>query len=246
MTDGTLFRDNFLFWDGLSADFFVPCGGRPESVHLGNVDRMFNKYGQPRFKYIVEGANLFVTDSARDVLQDSGVILFKDASTNKGGVTCSSLEVLVSLAMTDQEYATHMMMDNEGVIPPFYEEYVQEVCDKVEGKATDEFNYVQATAIRTKTRRTEVSDNLSQSMIDLSDMIGKSPVFNNKSIRDKVLSEAIPTTLQKLLGVDVVLERVPEAYLKAIFSMHLASQYVYTHGSEPNPYQFYEFMTKYE
>jgi len=54
---------------------------------------MFKKDGTPRFKYIVEGPNLFCSEGARKKLEDSGVILFKDASTNKGGVTSSSYEV---------------------------------------------------------------------------------------------------------------------------------------------------------
>jgi len=174
------------------------------------------------------------------------VILFKDASTNKGGVTCSSLEVLASLAMTDQEYAKHMKMTNDGTVPPFYEEYVREVCDKVENKAYDEFKYVHETALEQKSYRTVVTDELSQSMNDLSDMIRGSPIFDKMHIRSKVLSEAIPQRLQDLLGLDTVLERVPEAYLKAIFSMHLASKYVYKHGSAPNPYKFYEFMACYD
>lgn len=49
---------------------------------------MFNKDGTPRFKYIIEGANLFITESARHILEDRGVILFKDASTNKGKFLC--------------------------------------------------------------------------------------------------------------------------------------------------------------
>lgn len=70
---------------------------------------MFNKDGTPRFKYIVEGANLFITESARHILEDRGVLLFKDASTNKGGVTSSSLEVLASLCLNDEEFAQHML-----------------------------------------------------------------------------------------------------------------------------------------
>lgn len=76
-----------------TADFFVPCGGRPESVNLQNVHKMFHSNGAPKFKYIVEGANLFISEGARQKLEDSGIILFKDASTNKGGVTSSSYEV---------------------------------------------------------------------------------------------------------------------------------------------------------
>jgi glutamate dehydrogenase len=248
VADGTAFRDKFHLWEGMRADFFVPCGGRPGSVGLSNVHRMFDKHGRPRFKYVVEGANLFITEGARDILQDRGVILFKDSSSNKGGVTCSSLEVLASLALTDQQYAMHMTEDTDGTVPPFYETYVQEICDKVEKKASDEFRYVHETALKTNDHRTHVSDNLSASMIDLGDMITASPIFDDdEGIRNTVLAEAIPQSLQDLVGLDVVLGRVPKAYQKAIFSMHLASQYVYTHGSEPNPYQFYEFMkTRYE
>jgi glutamate dehydrogenase len=39
------------------------------------------------------------------VLEDAGILLFKDASTNKGGVTSSSLEVLAGLAMDDIEFS---------------------------------------------------------------------------------------------------------------------------------------------
>ena len=44
-----------------SATLFVPCGGRPEAVDLGNVSTLLKADGSPRFKYIVEGANLFFT-----------------------------------------------------------------------------------------------------------------------------------------------------------------------------------------
>jgi NAD-specific glutamate dehydrogenase len=38
----------------------------------------------PNFKYIVEGANLFITQIARLRLEKAGVVVFKDASANKG------------------------------------------------------------------------------------------------------------------------------------------------------------------
>ena len=42
---------------------------------------------------VVEGANLFFSDCARAALADAGIHVFRDASTNKGGVTSSLLEV---------------------------------------------------------------------------------------------------------------------------------------------------------
>lgn len=65
--------------------------------------------GKPNFKYVVEGANLFFTQQARLFLEKKGVVLFKDSSTNKGGVTSSSLEVLAGLSLTDEEYKEEMM-----------------------------------------------------------------------------------------------------------------------------------------
>src|SRR5207245_372160 len=109
-----------------SADLFVPCGGRPESVNLTNVHRMFNaKDGTPRFKFIVEGANLFLTPDARMVLEQGGVVLYKDASANKGGVTSSSLEVLAALALSPEEHKQHMQVKDLNNPPKFYRDYVE-------------------------------------------------------------------------------------------------------------------------
>lgn len=83
---------------------------------------MFASDGQPRYKYIVEGANLFVTDAARSSLQDRGVQLFKDASTNKGGVTSSSLEVLAGLSLNEDEFSQHMQVGHDGEPPDFYKQ----------------------------------------------------------------------------------------------------------------------------
>lgn len=97
----------------------MPCGGRPNSVTLSNVgkfiklpdvsgeDMLAGRYdhihpNQLKFKIIVEGANLFISQDARLALERCGVILIKDASANKGGVTSSSLEVFAGLALSDE------------------------------------------------------------------------------------------------------------------------------------------------
>lgn len=84
------------------ADLFVPCGGRPEAVNISNVAELFDENGKAHYKYIIEGANLFLTQQARLYLEKRGVVVFKDASANKGGVTSSSLEVLAGLGLNDQ------------------------------------------------------------------------------------------------------------------------------------------------
>ncbi len=91
--NGEHFRNRFHLLPNITADLFVPCGGRPRSINIGNWSQMLNEHGRPRFKAIVEGANLFITQDARLRLEEAGVVLIKDASANKGGVTSSSLEV---------------------------------------------------------------------------------------------------------------------------------------------------------
>ena len=118
--DGTVvercleFRNRFHLLPYATATLFVPCGGRPEAVNISNVTSLFHADGKPRFSYVVEGANLFFTQPARLYLESRGVLIFKDASANKGGVTSSSLEVLAALAFTDEEFHEHMQVSGRG------------------------------------------------------------------------------------------------------------------------------------
>jgi glutamate dehydrogenase len=89
------------------ADLFVPCGGRPRAVDLNNVAELLPN-NVPRYRVIIEGANLFFTQEARLKLEKAGCVVYKDASANKGGVTSSSLEVLAALALADDEFSAHM------------------------------------------------------------------------------------------------------------------------------------------
>lgn len=56
----------------------------PEAVNISNMAALFDSEGKPHFKYIVEGANLFLTQQARLFLEKRKVVVFKDSSTNKG------------------------------------------------------------------------------------------------------------------------------------------------------------------
>ncbi|MGD9345786.1 MAG: NAD-glutamate dehydrogenase, partial [Candidatus Aminicenantes bacterium] len=77
---GLEFRNTFHLHPKFKADLFVPCGGRPASVNINNWTQYIDQKGNPRFKYIVEGANLFITQDARIRLEEHGVIIYKDAS----------------------------------------------------------------------------------------------------------------------------------------------------------------------
>ncbi|GBE83016.1 NAD-specific glutamate dehydrogenase [Sparassis crispa] len=126
--DGTDFRNGAHL--RFKAGLFVPCSGRPEAVNILNVAALVDSEGKPHFKYIIKGANLFLTQQARLYLEKQKVVLFKDSSTNKvgsstlyahhqsphvapsGGVTSSSLEVLAGLMLSTQEYVDLMIFKN--------------------------------------------------------------------------------------------------------------------------------------
>lgn len=104
LPDGTVIASGFEFRNEFhlnplgSADLFNPCGGRPASITPFNVDRLFDDRGVPRFKFIVEGANVFITDEARRILEERGVILFKDGTHACMCSTCPpALSICLSL-----------------------------------------------------------------------------------------------------------------------------------------------------
>jgi len=242
---GLAFRNDFHLHPLATADMFVPCGGRPESVNLTNVKQLLTKEGQSRFKIVVEGANLFFTQDARMVLENAGAILYKDASANKGGVTSSSLEVLAALALDDGEFSRNMAVSDIKNPPAFYSEYVQEIQRRIEKDADLEFECIWREHERTKTHRYLLTDAVSEKINNLNRFVTGSTLWDNKPLRDTVLTDAIPKKLLELKPLDDVLKRVPEAYSKAIFASFLASRYVYQHGIDANEFAFFEFMQPY-
>lgn len=245
---GMNFRNNFHLDPLAQAELFVPCGGRPAAVNLSNVDKLFIGTGadrKPMFKYIVEGANLFFTQEARLKLEEAGVILFRDASANKGGVTSSSSEVLASLCMNDDEYLK-LMCVKDGVVPDFYKRYVVDTQNRIEGNATNEFECIWAESIRDpSTPRCLITDKLSRRINELNYQIRDSGLWDDKDLVRSVLAEVIPKSLQEELTLEKVMERLPKPYTDSILSSHLAARYVYTHGLAANEFAFYQFMAKY-
>ncbi|KAI8373394.1 Glutamate/Leucine/Phenylalanine/Valine dehydrogenase-domain-containing protein [Choanephora cucurbitarum] len=239
--NGLQFRNTFHTNPLAQASVFVPCGGRPESVGLDNVQQLIDCGNGPLFKYIVEGANLFFTQEARLRLEKAGVVIFKDASANKGGVTSSSLEVLAALAFNDEEFDKHMCV-KDGVVPEFYENYVKEVQKIIEHNAAIEFEALWREHQRTKSPISILSDELSIAIVQLQTQLQGSGLWDNESLRTTVLTRAFPKLLLNTLGLDKLLQRVPETYVKAIFGAYLASQFVYKYGAHPDNFAFFEFM----
>jgi glutamate dehydrogenase len=244
VNNGTTFRNTFHARGIEEYDTFVPCGGRPESIDLSTCSKLIVD-GKCKIPYIVEGANLFITQDAKLRLEKAGCIVYKDASANKGGVTSSSLEVLASLSFDDAGFLQNMCIGADGSVPAFYKEYVKEVQATIQRNARLEFEAIWRENETTGTARSILSDQLSWAITKLDEELQSfGELWNNAALRQKVLQEALPKTLQQKLGLDKIVERVPEKYLKAVFGSYLASRFVYEYGATPSQFAFFDFMRK--
>eukprot|EP00668_Euglena_longa_P048489 GGOE01065557.1.p1 GENE.GGOE01065557.1~~GGOE01065557.1.p1 ORF type:complete len:1121 (+),score=347.12 GGOE01065557.1:70-3363(+) len=242
---GDLFRDSFHLSVYATADLFVPCGGRPKAVTGDNVHQMLVN-GQPKFKCIVEGANLFFTDSARKVLEDAGAHVLKDASTNKGGVTSSSLEVLAALVMPDEDHQALMCVPSGGRVPDFYLEYVKHIQQIIAEKARMEFSCLWAEKQRDpKSYYCGTTERLSTKINGLGDMIGAEVVDDaDIDLIRTVLKRCIPALLIDRYGVDFIMKKLPTNYMHATVAAWLAATYVYECGFGATEYAFHKFLGK--
>ena len=197
-----------------------------------------------RYKYVVEGANLFFTHDARLAAERSGVYLIVDSTANKGGVTSSSIEVFTGLALSDAEHTANMAATHDG--PKFYKDMVKEICTRVEFNARREFELIWSEWEKDKTQTmTEISDKLSKKIVEIrSAILSSRALFDDKDFMRYVLTKYSPTTLQSLVPAEVIMQRVPVKYQEAICAMWLASDYVYTQGIHASEFDFFQYMRK--
>lgn len=241
--NGATFR-NLYHIRPQNVEMFVPCGGRPEAIDINNVHNFIDHNGNALIPYIVEGANLFITQSAKLRLEKAGSIVFKDASTNKGGVTSSSLEVLASLAFDDDGFFKNMCLSSDGKAPQFYKDYVTEVQSIIQNNARLEFEAIWREHEKTGKPRSVLSDDLSNAINDLTEELSASSLWDDVEFRNGVLSEVLPKQLQNAIGLETILQRVPINYLRAIFGSYLAGRFIYEKGSNPGQFAFFEFMVQ--
>eukprot|EP00927_Polykrikos_kofoidii_P003625 TRINITY_DN11462_c0_g1_i1.p1 TRINITY_DN11462_c0_g1~~TRINITY_DN11462_c0_g1_i1.p1 ORF type:complete len:1151 (-),score=146.02 TRINITY_DN11462_c0_g1_i1:283-3735(-) len=245
---GTSLRDTFHLTSFASADLFVPCGGRPSSVSMENIKLLFHSDGRPKFRMVVEGANLFFTEEARIVLEDAGVHVFKDASTNKGGVTSSSLEVFAALAIQGDEHTNLMTYDPNagGELPDFYERYVEEILNIIRSNAKLEFRAIWNACKNKAMRKVEATKQLSAHINATTDnmalQLNQMTEEDRKSLMHNVLKIAVPPSLLDRVGIEGIMKNVPQNYVFSIVACWIASRYVYQYGSNASEVSFFFFM----
>lgn len=142
-------------------------------------------------------------------------------------MTSSSLEVLAGLALSTEEYVDHMIF-KDGKPSEFYQSYVKDIQAKITENAAAEFQCIwrEHARLQGAKPRTQISDELSSSLNNLQAELESSDLFDDLSSRKGVISKAIPKTLVDRVGLDTLLQRLPEPYQRALFSSWVASHFV--------------------
>lgn len=213
---------NFLFRHNLhktKTDIFVPGGGRPQTLNKNNYTDFLDDQGNPTSKAIVEGANLYLTPLARQHLEELGVIIIKDSSANKGGVICSSLEVLIGLTMGETAF-----VENKETI-------MEQVLASIHEKAELESKLILKTHKETGERCTTISDQISTKINAYTyELLEHLEEIQLPSDPKDPLNVALLNFCPPFIATNFekeVLESLPDSHKKAIIASFLASRVVY-------------------
>ncbi|APJ02922.1 NAD-glutamate dehydrogenase domain-containing protein [Silvanigrella aquatica] len=221
-------KENMKIRDSLyataEAEIFIPAGGRPYTVKESNWDRYLMPNGKPSSLAIVEGANIFFTKEARQKIVDSGVIVIKDSSANKAGVSCSSYEIIACLTIMPEEFAE------------IKDIYVGQVLNIIRRNADLEAKLLFREWLKNKNETDlvklsyEISTEINQAKDILLDKLNKlSDAELSASKFTFVLLKHCPNVLVEKYK-DRILNLLPRAHKIAILSAHMASHVIYREG----------------
>jgi glutamate dehydrogenase len=203
------------------SDVFVPAGGRPQTINDSNWARFIGESGRPASRLIVEGANLFITQEARQHLFEHGVVIIKDSSANKCGVICSSYEVIACLLLEEAEFLA--------IKPAF----VAQVLDRLRLVARREADLLfEAHRHRPTVPHFKLSILLSQEINRLGAALATSyPELERAQpelVRDTVLAYLPPVLVDK--AGERVFSRLPPSYRAQLVCTSIAADLVYSEG----------------
>ncbi|MEE2756526.1 MAG: hypothetical protein VYA30_07680 [Myxococcota bacterium] len=204
------------------SDAFIPCGGRPAAINGDNWTHFLNSEGQGSASIVVEGANLFFTEDARDALSRHAQVLFvKDSSANKCGVICSSFEIAASLLIDE---ATFLAIKTD-----FVAEVLQRLRTLAAKEAAILFSQHQR---RPHIPLSKISVRLSEAINQMKDAVIAR--IDELSAEDTTLVDALfenhlPKSLRQAAGRDAI-DALPRDYFNRVIASVLASELVYRQG----------------
>ncbi|MFZ7127402.1 MAG: NAD-glutamate dehydrogenase domain-containing protein [Desulfobacterales bacterium] len=203
------------------ADLFLPCGGRPETLHEGNVDQFMTREGLPTARVVVEGANSFLSPAAREAIQRKGAVVLRDATANKCGVISSSYEILANLLMTEDEFLEHK------------EAYIRDVLTILDRRAAEEATLIFKRFRKHEGRKlyTEISANISREINDLYHRLFDSFQKHPEALADPIFQKAFlnhfPAFIRERDTFRQRLDSLPLKIKCAVLASEVASFVIY-------------------
>ncbi|KAI9599773.1 hypothetical protein KEM48_002767 [Puccinia striiformis f. sp. tritici PST-130] len=204
--DGTAFRNDAHF--RYKADIFVPCGGRPEAINVGNVTRMWDAEGKPNVKYIVEGANLFITQQARLVLEKKGVVCLKMRLQTK--VVSLRLPWRYGWSWIGRQRVSRI---NDVTKFTWLFGILYELCARY-----STYNHHERCC----------------------------RIYSKLAWQEAVLKQALPKTLINKVGLETLMNRLPESYQRSLFASFVAFKYIFQYGLSASAVDFFHFFSHFK
>ena len=205
----------------VQTDLFIPAGGRPETIDCANWSHFFLADGTPSARAIVEGANSFITPSAREELQKKGVVILRDASANKCGVISSSYEIIANLLMNEKEFLTNK------------ERYVQDVLEILKRRAEDEARLIFRRKRNAGREQfyTEISASISQEInahyARLFSFFQANPNLCSEALFRKAIETHLPALVRQNSKYRSRIKSLPPKYRYAILASEIAASLIY-------------------
>ena len=208
----------------VQADLFLPCGGRPDTINMANWEQFLDSDGKPTARAVAEGANLFITQPARDKLQEKGLLIVHGSSANKTGVICSSYEILGGLVMDEEEFLA------------IKEDYVAQVLDILKVRARSEARLMlrEYKACGGCKSLTTISMELSREINMLTDRFyqvleQEQPDVDQDPDLWQLFKDYCPPVMVDKYA-DRFITRVPRRHQYALIAAYAASRAVYAEG----------------
>lgn len=209
------------------ADIFIPAGGRPRTLNENNIEDFLDATGRPTARAIIEGANLYLTEDARLVLEDKGCLIFKDSSANKTGVICSSFEVLSGLTLGDELFVQEK------------ESLVNEILERLKVLAAKEADLLlkahSETGVAMSLLSYEISKKINTFTYELLDHLEtiELPKDPEDPLMQCFFDYCLPTLRDKYKKR--LMEEIPDVHKKAVIAAHIGSNVVYNKGLDWAP-----------
>ncbi len=239
IADGAFFHRQFLvnpdsrkFIAEANLRAFVPCGGFKDTINAENVRAFAAVFKELRV--IVEGANVFFDDTAREVLAaETPILQIRDSSANKGGVTSSSIAEVLTAFLLGEEY-DKVLVRNAAA----RSDLIRAVFDLIARNAAAEARMLLALHARTKTPLYRLSVQTSEQLLALQERLYGSldALLKRREIVEAVLRAYVPGALVERLGLARIQRTLDTAemrpYRDALLTKKLAAMAIYRHAQE--------------